>query len=33
MDSVNHGILPKETIEKLKRIERLSKRMRGELGR
>ena len=32
MDQVNHGLLPKETIEKLKRIEKLSKRMRGELN-
>ena len=32
MESVNHGLLPKNTIEKLKRIEKLSKRMRGELG-
>ena len=32
MESVNHGILPKDTIEKLKRIEKLSKRLRGELG-
>src|SRR2546428_91899 len=33
MESVNHGILPKDTIEKLKRIEKLSKRLRGELGK
>ena len=32
MESLNHGILPKDTIEKLKRIEKLSKRLRGELG-
>ena len=32
MESVNHGILPKDTIEKLKRIEKLSKRLLGELG-
>ena len=32
MQSVNHGLLPKDTIEKLKRIEKLSKRLRGELG-
>src|SRR5262249_31936263 len=32
MQSVNHGLLPKDTIDKLKRIEKLSKRMRGELG-
>jgi len=29
---VNRGILPKETIEKLKRIEKLSKHLRSELG-
>jgi len=33
MESVNHGLLPKDTIEKLKRIEKLSKRLRGELGK
>ena len=33
MESVNHGILPKDTTEKLKRIEKLSKRLRGELGK
>jgi hypothetical protein len=32
MESVNHGLLPKDTIDKLKRIEKLSKRLRGELG-
>ena len=32
MQSVNHGLLPTDTIDKLKRIEKLSKRMRGELG-
>ena len=32
MESVNHGILPKDTIEKLKRIEKLSKRLRIELA-
>jgi hypothetical protein len=31
MQSVNHGILPKDTIDKLKQIEKLSKRLRGEL--
>ena len=33
MESVNHGILPKDAIEKLKRIEKLSKHLRGELGK
>jgi hypothetical protein len=33
MESVNHGILPKDTIENLKRTEKLSKRLRGELGK
>jgi hypothetical protein len=32
MESVNHGLLPRDTIDKLKRIEKLSKRMRGELA-
>lgn len=32
IDFVNHGLLPKDTIEKLKRIEKLSKRLRSELG-
>lgn len=32
MESVSHGLLPKDTIDKLKRIEKLSKRLRGELG-
>ena len=31
IESVNHGLLPKDTIEKLKRIEKLSKHLRGEL--
>jgi hypothetical protein len=31
MESLNHGLLPKDTIEKLKRIEKLSKRLRSEL--
>jgi hypothetical protein len=29
---VAHGVLPKDTMDKLKRIERLSKHLRGELG-
>ena len=29
---VNQGMFPKDTIEKLKRIEKLSKRLRGELA-
>ena len=32
MESVNRGILPKDTIEKLKRIEKPSKRLRGALA-
>ncbi len=32
MESLNHGILPKDTIEKLKRIEKLSKRLRTGLA-
>lgn len=32
MESVNHGLLPKDIIEKLKRIEKLSKHLRGELA-
>ena len=33
MESLNHGLLPKDTIDKLKRIEKLSKRLRGELAK
>src|SRR5579862_3987767 len=33
MDSVKHGLLPKDFTEKLKRMERLSKRMRENLTR
>jgi hypothetical protein len=32
IDHVNQGLLPKDIIEKLKRIEKLSKRLRGELA-
>ena len=32
IDSVNHGLLPKDTIGKLKRIENLSKHLRGEIA-
>ena len=32
IDSVNRGLLPKDTLEKLKRIEKLSKRLRSELA-
>jgi hypothetical protein len=32
MDQVSRGLLPKDTVEKLKRIEKLSKRLRGELN-
>lgn len=31
MDHVSHGLLPKDMIDKLKRIEKLSKHMRGEI--
>ena len=31
MDQVNHGLLPRDTIDKLKRIEKLSKHMKSEL--
>lgn len=31
IDQVNHGLLPKDTLEKLKRIEKLSKHLRGEI--
>jgi hypothetical protein len=33
MDAVNRGLLPKDTIEKLKRIEKLSKHLRSQVGR
>jgi hypothetical protein len=32
IEKVNQGLLPKEAIAKLKRIEKLSKRLRGELN-
>jgi len=32
INQVNRGLLPKEVIEKLKRIEKLSKRLRNELA-
>jgi NifB/MoaA-like Fe-S oxidoreductase len=32
VDRVNQGLLPKDTGEKLKRIEELSKRLKNELG-
>ncbi len=32
IDNVNRGLLPKDVIEKLKRIEKLSKHLRGELA-
>lgn len=32
IQSVNRGILPKDTIAKLKRIEKISKQLRSELG-
>jgi hypothetical protein len=31
IDQVNRGVLPKDVLEKLKRIEKLSKRLRNEL--
>ncbi len=31
MKSVSQGVLPKDLLEKLKRMEKLSKRLRGEL--
>jgi hypothetical protein len=31
IESVNHGMLPKDTIDKLKRIEKLAKHLRGEI--
>jgi hypothetical protein len=32
IDHVNQGLLPKDTIDKLKRIEKLSKHLRGEIS-
>jgi hypothetical protein len=32
IDSVSHGLLPKDLNDKLKRIEKLSKHMRSEVG-
>ena len=32
IDQVNQGVLPKELLDKLKRIEKLSKHLRGQLG-
>jgi hypothetical protein len=31
IDRVNHGLLPRDTLQKLKRIEKLSKHLRSEL--
>ena len=31
--NVNRGVLPREMIEKVKRIEKLSKQLRGKIGR
>jgi hypothetical protein len=31
-DSINRGLLPKDTIEKLKRIEKLSRHLRGQIA-
>jgi hypothetical protein len=33
VEYINHGLLPRDTIEKLKRIERLSKQLRSQIGR
>jgi hypothetical protein len=32
VDKVNHGLLPKDASEKLKRIEKLAKRLRSEMA-
>lgn len=32
IERVNHGLFPKDTIDKLKRIEKLSKHLRGEIS-
>jgi hypothetical protein len=32
IDNVGHGLLPKDLVDKLKRIERLSKRLRNEIS-
>ncbi len=32
IDSINHGLLPKETIQKLRRIEKLAKHLRTEIS-
>ena len=32
IDAINHGLLPRDAIEKLKRIEKLSKRLRGQVA-
>jgi hypothetical protein len=33
IDNVGHGLLPKDLVEKLKRIEKLSKRLRNDISR
>ena len=33
VDRVNHGLLPKDVLEKLKRVEKLSKQLRSDLSR
>lgn len=33
MDHIGQGLMPKDTIDKLKRIEKLSKQLRGQIGR
>jgi hypothetical protein len=32
IEQVKKGLLPKDTIEKLKRIEKLARKLRGEVG-
>ena len=32
IESVSHGLLPKDTADKLKRIEKLAKHLRGEIA-
>jgi hypothetical protein len=32
IESVNHGMLPKDTVERLKRIQKVAKHLRGEIA-
>jgi len=32
IDAINHGLLPKDTVGKLKRVEKLAKRLRKEIA-